>query len=171
MSYEEFKEFHGKHPNMDNAEYYAEFPETNKSTIRSWKTRIRKPIETPLPTETEATKLSSSWEDEMIKLLCTQTNTPFDEFEGIDNTSALMVLKARLKNSQLQEPEKKKGTPNSPILPTPKSIGQNTKKFGIDQYIEFDGLDEGKLNEIRMEIPMSKLMNPKENEEIRGRTK
>lgn len=41
------------------------------------------------------------------------------------------------------------------------------KKFGIDKYIEIDETDEGKLREINMTIPMSKLMNPEENKKLR----
>ena len=164
MSYDQFKEFHEKHPDLDNQEYYAEFPETNKSTIRSWKNKVRKPIEPtpppPLPSEPTATALGSGWEEEMIKLLCTQTKTNPNEFEGLDTKSALLVLKAKLKNIQLQDPPKTNRAPNSSILPNPNPIGQSVAKFGLDQYINF-------TDEINMEIPMSKLMNPKENEKIR----
>ena len=167
MSYDQFKEFHEKHPDLDNQEYYAEFPKTNKSTIRSWKNKARKPIEpppatppAPLPSEPTATALGSGWEEEMVKLLCTQTKTNPNEFEGVDTKSALMILKAKLKNLQLQDPPKPSRAPNTPILPNPKPIGQSVAKFGLDQYIKF-------TDEINMEIPMSKLMNPEDNEKIR----
>ena len=162
MSYDEFKEFHEKHPDMDNAEYYAEFPETNKSTIRSWKTRINKPIEIPEPTPAQVSD-AQGFDEEMVKLLCTQTKTPYNEFEEVDTKSAMIVLKAKLKNAQLQEAEQKpsRGS-NTSILPAPKPIGQNVKKFGLDPYIEFDKIKD----EIRMEIPWDVLMNPEKNKAL-----
>jgi MarR-like DNA-binding transcriptional regulator SgrR of sgrS sRNA len=107
MSYEEFKEFHDKHPDLDNAEYYAEFPETNKSTVRSWKSKAAKPIiDTPAPTEQEANASNVGYDQEMIKLLATQTNTKLSELEGLDDKSAIIVLKNKMRNLQAQEPEK-----------------------------------------------------------------
>ena len=163
MSYEQFKEFHGKHPDMDNAEYYAEFPETNKSTIRSWKTRVNKPMEvpTPLPTEAEANK-ALGYENEYLKLLCTQTGTPYADFEGVDSKSAILILKNKLKGIQLQELDKPGRPSNSAILPAPKPIGQNKRTFGIDEFLEFD-LEK---NEIRMEIPFTTLFNPEKNKAL-----
>ena len=159
MSYEQFKEFHDKHPDLDNGEYYAEYPEVNKSTIRSWKSRAAKPIETPLPTKQEA-EAAQGWDEEMVKLLCTQTKTPYNEFEGVDTKSALMVLKMKLKNQQNQEPTKPiPRASNSSILPTPAPIGQNKKRFGLDPYIVFDDVKD----EIRMEIPWDVLMDPEKN--------
>lgn len=96
----------------------------------------------------------------MVKLLCTQTKTNPNEFEGIDTKSSLMILKNKLKNLQIQPPTPTNRAPNAPILPNPLPIGQNNKKFGLDQYIKFG-------DDIQMEIPMSKLMSPKENEKIR----
>ena len=163
MSYEQFKEFHKKHPDMDNQEYYAEFPETNKSTIRSWKSRAISPIETPppLPTEEEAEK-AIGYEDEYLKLLCTQTGTPYSDFEGVDSKSAILILKNKLKSQQLQEPDEPGRPSNSAILPAPRPIGQNVRKFGIDEYIDFD-LEK---NEIRMEIPFTVLFNPEKNKAL-----
>jgi hypothetical protein len=158
MSYDEFKEFHDKHPDLDNAEYYAEFPETNKSTVRSWKSRASKPvIETPEPTEQEANALGVGWDREMIKLLCTQTKTPLSDFEDVDDKSALIILKNKMRNLQSQEPKPRSS--NAPILPQPNPIGQNKKKFGIDPYIVFDDVK----NEIRMEIPWDVLFDPEQN--------
>lgn len=162
MSYEQFKEFYEKHPDMDNAEYYAEFPETNKSTVRSWKTRLNKPIEIPEPTPAQVSE-AQGFDEEMVKLLCTQTKTPYNEFEGVDTKSAMIVLKAKLKNMQLQEMDQKPNrSSNAPILPNPTPIGQNVKKFGIDPYITFDKLKD----EIRMEIPWDVLMNPEKNKAL-----
>ena len=158
MSYEQFKEFHDKHPDLDNAEYYAEYPETNKSTIRSWKNRVRTPKEIPLPTKEEADK-NQGLEEEMVKLLCTQTNTPYSDLEGVDNKSALIILRNKMKNQQLQNVEKPSRASNSSILPTPAPIRQSNKKFGIDPYIVFDDIK----NEIRMEIPWDVLFDPDKN--------
>ena len=164
MSYDQFKEFHEKHPDLDNQEYYAEFPETNKSTIRSWKSRVSTPkvIETPLPTQQQAAN-AQGFDDEMVKLLCTQTGTPYNEFEGVDTKSAMLVLKAKLRNKQLQDAEQKTSrASNSSILPNPAPIGQNKKQFGLDPYIEFDDVK----NEIRMEIPWDVLMDPEKNRKL-----
>jgi hypothetical protein len=162
LSYEQFKEFHEKHPDLDNAEYYAEFPETNKSTIRSWKSRtIVKEIETPLPTETQAEEVQG-YDEELIKLLCLQTKTPYNEFEGVDPKSAILVLKAKMRNQQIQEPTTTIRPSNSSILTSPKPIGQSVKKYGIDDYIKFDLVK----NEITMEIPMDTLMDPEKNRKL-----
>ena len=159
MSYEQFLEFHKKHPDLDNSEYYAEFPETNKSTIRSWKNRIRTPKEIPLPTREEADK-HQGLEEEMVKLLVTQTDTPLTELEGLDNKSALIILRNKMRNQQLQDANQKTSrTSNSSILPTPAPNGQSKKRFGIDPYIVFDDVK----NEIRMEIPWDVLFDPDKN--------
>ena len=161
MSYEQFQEFHGKHPNMDNAEYYAEFPETNKSTIRSWKNRIRTPksIPTPMPTKEEAAE-HIGLQEEMVKILCTQTDTPLTEFDGVDNKSALIILRNKAKNIEFQEANKQTSrTSNSSILPSPAPIGQNKEQFGLDEYINFDKA----RNEIIMEIPWDVLIDPEKN--------
>ena len=164
MSYNEFVEFHKKHPDMDNTEYYAEFPETNKSTIRSWKSRANKPIEDiPLPTESEAKKFEGAEENEkfLIQMLMNQTGTKATEFEGVDNRSKLLILKNR-KRVQDEENKNKKPGSNTGIMPSSAAIGQHKEKIGLSEFIEFDG----NLNEIRMEIPMSKLMNPETNKAL-----
>lgn len=169
MSYEKFVEFHGNHPDLDNTEYYAEFPDVNKSTIRSWKSRAIKPTEPeptpsvqPLPSQQTAddNKGYEEQTDHYIQLMMTQTNSKASEFEGVDKLSMILVLKNKLKAQQGQTPSR---ASNSSILPSPNPIGQSTNKFGIDQYIDFNT----DLNEILMEIPMSKLMNPEENKRIR----
>jgi len=167
LSYEQFKEFHDKHPDLDNSEYYVEFPETNKSTVRSWKSRAARPaILTPAPSEDEAQKYQGL-EEEMVKLLCTQTKTNLKELEGLDSKSALIVLRNKQKDQQLHpaEPPTSRAT-NSSILPTPAPIGQSNKRFGIDPYIVFDDVK----NEIRMEIPWDVLMDPEKNRKL-GETK
>ncbi len=163
MSYDEFKEFYDKHPDLDNTEYYTEFPETNKSTIRSWKAKLKQPeIPTPPPPEDKGI------DDEMVKLLCNQTQTPYNEVEELDVKSALIVLKAKLRNIQLQQQEQEKmgakadKTSNTSILPIPAPIGQNKKQFGLDPYITFDTVKD----EIRMEIPWDVLMDPEKNKKL-----
>jgi hypothetical protein len=92
----------------------------------------------------------------MIKLLCTQTGTPLSDFENVDDKSALIILKNKMTTLQNQEPKPKPRSSNAPILPQPKPIGQNKKKYGIDPYIVFDDVK----NEIRMEIPWDVLFDP-----------
>lgn len=168
---EEFVEFHKKHPDLDNAEYYAEFPEVNKSTIRSWKSSVSKPAPIipppqPLPTvaEVQASEGHEEQTNHYIELLMLQTGTKASELEGVDEKSKILVLKNKLKSLQLQPTSR---ASNSSILPSPNPIGQNVSKFGIDPYIDFNL----NANEIVMEIPMSKLMNPEENKKIRERVK
>lgn len=162
-TYAMFKAYYDKHPDMDNSEYYAEFPTGNKSTIRSWKNRAA--FVPPTPGEPPApSKDLQEQQDHYVQLLMTQTNSKESEFEGVDRTSKILVLRNKLKAQQLS-PSPRPG--NTSILPSPKPIGQSTEEFGVDEFIEFDMVD----NEIRMEIPMSKLMNPVENEKIRSKTK
>ena len=164
VSYDDFKEFHERHPDLDNSEYYAEFPDVNKGTLRSWKAKAQKNTAPPKqegglePTPPE----DDNWNRELFKLLCTQTNTPMTEFENVDLKSSLIILKNRLANQQNTKP-KSKGS-NGPILPNPPPIGQNKKEFPIDKYIEFD-LEK---DEIRMEIPLDELMDPAKNRALRG---
>ena len=40
--YKGFKEFYDRHQGLDNADFYAEFPGNNKSTLRSWKLKAHK---------------------------------------------------------------------------------------------------------------------------------
>ena len=49
---------------------------------------------------------------------------------------------------------------NSSIMPL---SGTKGEEVGLFKYVEFDK----NLNEIRMEIPMSKLMSPEENKKLR----
>lgn len=160
VKYEEFKIFYDKHPDLDNAEYYAEFPETNKSTIRSWKLKSKpKEPEDEIepPAEPKKNTDYTELENEHIKMLILQTNTDVKELEGLDNKNKLMILRNRV---QTQAENKGKGrAPNSSILPAPRPDSITHKKFGIDEYIVFD---EAK-NEIRMEIPADVLFDPEKN--------
>lgn len=164
VDYNEFVEFHEKHPDLDNQEYYAEFPDTNKSTIRSWKLKVRKhKVEDEIPNETEA-KGHEGYEEmqsDYLKLLLNQTGSKASEFEGVDDKSTILVLKNRIKSKQLQDQTPGRGS-NTSILPTPKPIGQNVQKFGLDEYIEFDKAKD----EIRMEIPFTVLFDPEKNKAL-----
>lgn len=157
VKYEEFKTFYDKHPDLDNAEYYAEFPETNKSTIRSWKLRS-KPVEEEIepPKETKNNDYTEL-ENEHIKMLINQTNTDIKELEGLDNKSKLVVLRNRVQ--VLSENKGKGRAANSSILPAPRPESITHKKFGIDEYITFDEARD----EIRMEIPADVLFDPEKN--------
>ena len=163
VKYEEFKIFHEKHPDLDNSEYYAEFPDTNKSTIRSWKNKIRTPLDIiePKPTEPappdKKTADYSKLQDYLITTLMTQTGVKEPEIEGLDNNNKIIVLQNKAK--ALAEKQGKGRAPNSSILPAPKPDSITTKKFGIDDYIIFDEVK----NEIRMEIPWDVLADPEKN--------
>jgi hypothetical protein len=161
-TYDQFKEFYDKHPDLDNSEYYAEFPTGNKSTIRSWKNRAAyiapppvKGIPAPDNPEFDAMQL------EYIKILMNQTNSKEAEFTGVDGKSKLLILKNRLRSQKEQKPPSRSS--NSSILPNPKPIGQSNEKFGLDDYIVFDEVK----NEIRMEFPLDTLMDPEKNKRLR----
>jgi hypothetical protein len=167
MSYKEFVEFHDENPDLDNTEYYEKFPDVNKSTIRSWKSRVNNPPPPiPTPSEADAKKFEGFEEQQKhyVHLLLTQTNSKASEFKGVDLDSQILVLRNRLNTQKEQKPDR--GS-NSSILPSPRPIGASTRKFGIDDYIVFDT----NLNEIRMEIPLEKLMDPEENKRIREEVK
>ncbi len=165
-TYNDFKEFYDRHPSMDNAEYYTEFPTVHKSTLRSWKVKANK-VETPVaaaPTPAATTVEKTTWDAEMVKLLCTQTGTKLSDFENVDTKSALLILKNKLSGQQREaasKPDKPRSS-NAPILPLPNPIGQNKKKFGIDPYITFDEVK----NEIRIEAPMDVFMDPEKNKAL-----
>lgn len=160
-SFEDFKVFHEKHPDLDNSEYYAEFPTVHKSTVRSWKARASK---VEAPTINTSTGTSDANTKHYIELLLTQTKSKAMEFEDIDDKSTIIILKNRLRIQQ-EEASSRSPPSNSSILPSPAPIGPSQKKFGIDKYIVFDK----NLNEIRMEIPMTELMDPETNKKIRER--
>ena len=163
MNYKEFKEYYDENPDLDNLEYYEKYPETNKSTIRSWKSRAGKPIEIVDPTETEIDNAKGFEEqtDYLLQLLMTQTGSKESEFKGLDKNSQLILLKNR-KSAQDKETKKSKPGSNSGILPAPLPPGRSNQEFGIDKYIEFDK----QKNEIRMEIPMEVLLDPKKNKNL-----
>lgn len=164
-TYEKFKEFYDKHPDMDNSEYYAEFPTGNHSTIRSWKNRATPqapPSSAPATQPPSTNEGFDSMQEEYIQLLITQTKSNTNEFEGLDDKSILLLLKNRLRAQKEQKPPSRAS--NGPILPNPKPIGQTNKKFGIDDYIVFDTVK----NEIRAEIPMKTVMDPEKNRELRS---
>lgn len=169
MSYEEFVEFHKKNPEMDNTEYYEAFPDVNKSTIRSWKSRANQvstptpPPPTPTPPEKDVGKYEGYEENQKhyIQLLMTQTETKEAELKGLDMKSKILVLRNRLQAQQDQKQKEGRGS-NSSILPAPAPIGQNKKEYGIDDYIVFDE----NLNEIRMEIPWDVLFDPEKNKAL-----
>lgn len=163
ITFDDFKEFHERHPDMDNSDYYAEFPDVNKGTLRSWKAKAGKPIKKIIKVapQEEPEQDGNTWDEEMFKALCTQTNTPMSEFEGVDPKSAQIILR-----NKLVKQGSKKTTSNGSILPNPPPIGQNKKSFPIDPYIVFDDIK----NEIRMEIPMDTLMDPDKNAALRGET-
>ena len=167
MSYEEFKEFHDKHPDLDNVEYYAEFPETNKSTVRSWKSRSNKIVEpqappTPppeaIPDPTpEQVEQGKGYEELVIDSLCDLTRTSKKSLRGMTVKAQIQFLKNK-RDDLGKEPQSDR-TSNGSILPSPKPVGSSAKRFGIDDYITFDG----DKNEIRMEIPMTVLFDPDQN--------
>ena len=161
-TYIQFKEFYDKHPDLDNGEYYAEFPTGNKSTIRSWKNRaayIAPPdTTTPIPDATNQPAFDAM-QAEYIKILMNQTNSKEAEFEGVDGKSKLLILKNRLRAQKEAPPPR--GS-NAPITPLPKPIGQSNEKFGLDDYIVFDEVK----NEIRMEFPLDTLLDPEKNKRL-----
>lgn len=159
-TYDKFKEFYDKHPDLDNGEYYAEFPTGNKSTIRSWKNRAAyvapPPSAAPPPSDN---KEFDAMQEEYIKILMNQTNSKEAEFKGVDAKSKLLILKNRLRAQKETPPPR--GS-NAPIIPIPKPIGQSNEKFGLDDYIEFDEVK----NEIRMEFPLDTLLDPEKNKRL-----
>ena len=149
---------------MDNAEYYEKYPDVNKSTIRSWKSRVRtQPIEEEIPEE-EIKQFEGAEENEkyLIQMLMNQTGTKASEFTGVDSRSKLLILKNR-KRAQDEEKKNKKVGSNSSIMPNTAAVGNVMEGIGLTKYIEFDN----NLNEIRMEIPLEKLLSPEENKALR----
>ena len=160
IQYNEFKTYYDNNPDLDNAEYYEKYPDTNKSTIRSWKSRAAH-IEEPKITK-ENGKQAEGYEEieaEYIKLLMTQTDSKESEFKGVDNKSKLLILKNR---QAAQKEEIKKRPSNSNILKQPLPNSQTKKQFGIDEYIVFDDVK----GEIRMQIPMNVLLDPEKNKAL-----
>ena len=155
--YKEFESYFEEHPDLDNADYYEAFPDVNKSTIRSWKSRLSNPAPAepvPAPAEVED-KDYSKLEEEHVKLLMQQTRVDPKEFEGLDNKSKILILKNK------QKMQAKKQGSGGAILPQP-VLGKGQKNFGIDEYITFDKVK----NEIRMQIPTEQLFNPELNKKL-----
>lgn len=148
---------------MDNAEYYEKYPDVNKSTIRSWKSRARQPIDEVI-SEEEAKKFIGAEEDEKFRIqtLFKLTGENPAIYKGIDNRSLIRILDGK-KRVQDEEKKNKPTGSNSSIMPVTAAIGSVREEIGLSKYIEFDK----NLNEIRMEIPLSKLMNPESNKALR----
>ena len=165
ISYEEFKEYYETNADLDNLEYYETFPDVNKSTIRSWKSRAAKQLNEPIPevdeTERQEAEGYEELQKEYIKLLMKETNSKETEFKGVDDKSVLVILKNRKAAQELQSKSNKRPT-NTGVLPSPLPIGTSNKRFGIDDYIEFDKVKD----EIRMEIPMDVLLDPERNKKL-----
>ena len=160
-TYDKFKEFYDKHPDLDNGEYYAEFPTGNKSTIRSWKNRaayVAPSTPTPIPDPLNQPAFDAM-QAEYIKILMTQTNSKEAEFQGVDGKSKLLILKNRLRAQKETPPPR--GS-NAPIIPIPKPIGQSNEKWGLDDHIVFDDVK----NEIRMEFPLDTLLDTDKNKRL-----
>ena len=161
-TYEEFKVFHEKHPDLDNSEYYKEFPDANQSTVRYWKNKARTPVARAesIPTETSTPTKNNDYsklQDYLITTLMTKTGMKEHELEGLDNNNKIIVLQNKAK--ALDEKPGKGRAPNGSILPAPRPDSITHKRFGIDDYIEFDDVK----NEIRMEIPVDVLFDPEKN--------
>ena len=81
--------------------------------------------------------------------------------EGVSVDHQLVVLQ----NAKVifDEEQKKRGrSGNSSILPQPLPKSQTTKRFGIDEFIEFDKVK----NEIKMQIPMEHVLDPEKNKKL-----
>ena len=61
----------------------------------------------------------------------------------------------------MSEEEEERRRSNSPIMPISGTRG--VEEVGLFKYVEFDA----DKNEIRMEIPLSKLMDPEQNKALR----
>lgn len=159
---EQFKEFFEKHPSLDNAEYYAEFPDVNKSTIRSWKYSLSKQEEpTPQPPAPTPSREEDKYKLMYVQTLGEQIGYNMDLLKGVPVDQQLIVLQnAKVLFEENQKTKKRSG--NSSILPQPLPESQTHKKFGIDEFITFDK----NKNEIRMQIPMEELLDPEKNKKL-----
>jgi hypothetical protein len=160
MNYEEFKEFHDKHPDLDNTEYYAEFPETNKSTLRSWKMRAVKVIDELTPDSKQQTQEDDKYKVMYAQSLAEQIGYNEALLKGVPVEQQLIVLQNA--KALWDESNKKKRAGNSSILPQPLPQNQTTKSYGIDEFMEFDTVK----NEIRMMIPMDYVLDPEKNRKL-----
>ena len=61
ISYQDFLSFFSKHPILTNKDYYSEFPDTPKGTVRYWKMKASKGVnKTPTSVDTTKKKIRSS---------------------------------------------------------------------------------------------------------------
>ena len=58
ISYQDFLSFFSKHPVLTNKDYYSEFPDTPKGTVRYWKMKASKGVN-KTPTSVDTTKKKS----------------------------------------------------------------------------------------------------------------
>jgi len=158
---EQFKEFYEKHPNLDNGEYYAEFPEVNKSTIRSWKYALNKQNEPIPPTPNQEPKEEDKYKVMYAQTLGEQIEYNMELLKGVPVDQQLIVLQnAKVIFDEDQKTKKRSG--NSSILPQPLPKSQTMKRYGIDEYINFDKIK----NEIKMQIPIDELLDPEKNKKL-----
>lgn len=156
ISYEMFQAFYKGNPDLDNAEYYQNFPTVNAGTIRSWKAKAKKDFETPqsnpqpTPPKEEKTNMK-----EIIDLLIPATGIDPNLLTGMDETNQVAFLK------NLMTQKNKSRDPNMPLLPT--TAGTGKTKFGIEKFATFNPTK----GVIKVVIPASIAHDPKKSEILR----
>lgn len=162
ITFETFQSFFKSNSDLDNIEYYKQFPSVNTGTIRSWKARAKKNNANPPPsvpqTSPDGTK-ETNYRDDMITLLKQTTKVQEYVLEGLEPDAQLRLLQ------NMHEQQKSTPDPNIHLMTPSGSGGQ---KLGIDQYIRIDekSFKEKGFGKVDIRIPASELHNPEQAKKL-----
>jgi hypothetical protein len=161
ITFEVFEAYHKVNPDLDNIEYYKQFPNVNTGTVRSWKARARKASSEPVD-QTEATPSDhepkdDKYLDEVIEIMKKTSRMNPKLLDGLDKNSQYRILKNAMDN-QPADPNMKLYTPS----------GSGSQKMGIEKYMRIDekAFKERGFGEVEIQIPASKLYNPDESKKL-----
>jgi hypothetical protein len=149
-----FKAFYDKNPDLDNAEYYSQFPQVNQGTVRSWKAKARQHINEPEPRQQSTPQEQDK--SEIINTMIDLTRIDKRILEGLNQNAQIKYLQnyAQLMN------ENKGQDPNIGIIPTP--ARSSKRMLGIEKYITFN--PQNKM--VKMNIPASIAHDPEKNKQL-----
>jgi hypothetical protein len=157
ITFDVFEAFYKQNPDLDNAEYYAQFPNKNPGTIRSWKAKARQQKEEPEPSQQTTTSNQDHKKDIDAYIKLTRTNPA--ELKGLSEQAQLNLLRNRA--ALIGEQQTQGGTsPNIGVIPTP--AGSSKRVLGISKYMTFNEPQQ----RWKMVIPASVVADQKKNKEL-----
>lgn len=158
ITYEMFEVFYKTNPDLDNKEYYEQFPTINQGTVRNWKSKAKKPVaSTTPPIVPTGTDEEIKIEVEALKLKLKDKIPQYILDMDVDPHTHKKLIQNALIAQTTATPNQT--APNTPILGIP--IG-GARKRGIDKYLTIDP----ERHEINLSIPASVVFDPEKNKKL-----